>query len=214
MLSRLIDKNAVDHINGLISRAIPGRCFRRADEPVAERVVHSTIFLQNVTIRPLQRLLQSNIKRGVTTMSISDEDVAAEVETTVARLPGPQAAMAVPRAILTQADDTRDKLRDGFGATLSSISVSQHAMADEWAAMARELDNIARNNLMASGDGLIAVWRAGSMAEAVETQLRVTRQQLEAAGAVSARIAEMGLSLFTAAAKPFLVRQPDAAMAI
>jgi hypothetical protein len=129
--------------------------------------------------------------------NLSGTDAAAEV------LP-PEPAGPTPALLPAPETASRDKLLDACHATLASIGASQSAVASEAAAIALEVDAIARTMLNTTGDGVAALLRAKSMADAVEIQLALTRRNLDAVAAGSARLGELGLRLLAGTSKPFI----------
>lgn len=131
----------------------------------------------------------------------------------VTQVPSPDPVAALPPAVSASAAPSRDKLLDACHSTLASVGASQRAVADEAAAITREIDTIARTTLSATGDSVTALLRAKNMTDAVEIQLSLARQNLCAIAAGSARLGELGLRLWVGASKPFLdaARQPERA---
>jgi len=152
-------------------------------------------------ICPARRLLQSSMEE----VKVNDDRPANMTHPQdVAQLPPPDPAAALPPAVSSSAAHSRDKLLDACHSTLASVGASQQAVADEAAAMTRELDAITRTTLSTTGDGVAALLRAKNLTDIVEIQLSLAQQNLCAIAAGSARLGELGLRLWVGAGKPFL----------
>jgi hypothetical protein len=87
---------------------------------------------------------------------------------------------------------------------LASMSESQTAVASDVAAMALEMNGLARANLTAAGESVAAFFGARSLVDAVEIQLGFARRSLDAMVDGSAKLGEIGVRLANDAAKPIL----------
>jgi hypothetical protein len=155
-------------------------------------------------------LLQSSMQE----VQVNDDRPATVTDPqAIAQLPPPDPAAVLLPPVSTSTAHSRDKLLVACHSTLASVGASQRAVADEAAAMTRELDAITRTTLSTTGDGVTALLRAKNLTHMVEIQLTLAQQNLCAIAAGSARLGELGLRLWVGASKPFLdaARQPERA---
>ncbi|HTQ32618.1 MAG TPA: phasin family protein, partial [Stellaceae bacterium] len=136
---------------------------------------------------------------GETVTALPSDEPAAALP---APHPEPVAALPVPMPRDPRPGTAR--LLNAYHSALNSFGASQAAVASDVTAMALELGGLARSNLTAAGDSVIAMFGAKSMVDAVEIQLGFARRSLDAMAAGSTRLSEIGIRLANDTARPIL----------
>lgn len=119
-------------------------------------------------------------------------------------LPAPPAVSTLPAPAAEQARTADDKLLKACHVAAASIGAAQSAVASDVTAMALEVNGMAHAGFAAAGDSVAALFRARSLADAVEIQLGLARRSLDTFVGGSARLGELGLRLANDAAKPVM----------
>ncbi|HTZ35718.1 MAG TPA: phasin family protein [Stellaceae bacterium] len=129
---------------------------------------------------------------------------AAPPANAAAALPEPAPVVALPPPVRRRAAAAGEMLGTACEKMVASLGEAQSALARDVAAMALELNGLARANMTAAGDSALALFAAKSLVDAVEIQLGFARRSLDALAEGSARLGDLGLRLANDAAKPML----------